>query len=402
MRSDRSPALLVARWCARRVLQGKWWRLKVVLFCTLLVAVLAPPNATTLFNYFSTTRPDIYEPVVNAGLDRFDAIRIKLQDPFAEMARYYPHERQEAKRTYRFTIPLIAGTLGFNLTGALLLGMAAGPVIFWSLSVLASRISRGRLFNLAVCCFASALYLGQSFLLDLSGCFDAWGYAFILLGMVARSPWQAGLMVLLAAFTDERAAVASPAILLYHLALNSSRKPPSLSMLWSGMSVALALAGLAYAGIRILLVRTRGLETFNMAEATHLFSDHGLSLGAFSLFCAWKAGVVLTPFALWSLMRKPGWLGWSILWMVGVAASLHVAYMALDHTRGLTNTTAYLVVLLAWLRHSGTSPSTLLHHLWPACLVSLLSPNVGVHGHIKMVRPLPVEILALLRRLLAW
>jgi hypothetical protein len=391
-----SPLAVCANCFARCILKPQSWRLRLIILCLTFGAILAPPNLTTLRHYQEKARP-AFPAAQDPNLDRWDAITIKVQQPLAEMSRYFDPSRQEANRTFRFSMPLIAHYLGLSTAGALILGLLSGPTLFAGLIAFCQHQRFGRLLTGSVCLTASGLYFGQAWISELNGCFDGWAYAFMVLGLSTKRPLLIALWVTLAGFTDERALAASPLVLLSHL-----RKPgfvPSVrSLIAAGLSpqaLAVFLSWCFILGSRAYMSVRLGLEPKNYTEATFLFSSHNLAYFGLFFFSAWKFLIYLLPvisITLWRRKVERCFIGLVLLFLT---ISCAVALMPLDQTRGLSHSTPYFLVLLTSLVQSGTSLSRITKWLFPIGLLGLALPNIATFDGIRCSRSILVELLNL-------
>jgi hypothetical protein len=391
-----SPIAFCADRFARIILRSRSWRLRLILVCLALGAILAPPNLTTLRHYKEKARA-AYPAPGDADLDRWDAVTIKVQKPFAEMSQYFDPSRQEANRTFRFSIPLIAHYLGLNTAGAMLLGLLSGPALFAALIAFCQRQHFGRLLTGSVCLTASGLYFGQAWISEINGCFDGWAYAFMVLGLSTKRPWLVALWVTLAGFTDERALAASPLVLLFHLG-NGGKIRGARSLIAAGMSpsvLAVIVAWCMVLGFRTYLSRQLGLEAKNYTEATFLFSSHNLAYLGLFFFTAWKFLLYLLPLISIALWRRNGERLFIALVLLGLAGSCTIALMPLDQTRGLSHSTPYFLVLLSCCVRSGMGLSRLTKWLLPTAVLGLGVPNIATFDGIRCSRSILVELLNL-------
>jgi len=394
MRSPTYPLARIARIVAVHLLSGRHWKLKAIAASMMTVALLAPPNLTTLFHYIQ--KPRVYPPTPQSpDLDRWDALSLKIHEPFIELSRYFNPSRQEANRTFRFAIPLIAHYLGLGTGGTLALGILSGPLTFYAILILARRHRAGRLLSFTLCLLAASLYLGQAWLSELNGCFDGWAYCFILMALVATNPVSVFGFVILTAFTDERALAASPLIWLYHLLRLSGPRAVTFRAVFHPVLISILVAWCSVLASRYLLAKEFNWELKNWTEATFLFSDRTLAYFFLYFFSTWKFALYLLPFGLWTLLKRKNQAIPTILLMGGILTSSIIALMPLDQTRGLSNSTPYLFVLFVALQQSGTTNSALLRWLWPCAIFSLLTPNIATYDTIRCVRWLPAEMMNL-------
>lgn len=128
----------------------------------------------------------------------------------------------EAKMAFRLVPPL----MGMSMSGfAPMAGVYAmffiqhglGLAFLYLLLSVVYALTRDRVSSLLVTLAFSLIYLTRAFFYELYGLFDGYAFFFMLLALNARQPYAFILCLSLAFWTDERAIVASPLIILFRL-----------------------------------------------------------------------------------------------------------------------------------------------------------------------------------------
>lgn len=128
----------------------------------------------------------------------------------------------EAKTAFRLIPPLTGMLLSHLAPMAGVYTMFAvqhglGVAFLYLLLSVAYGLTRDRVSSLLVTLAFSLIYLTRAFFYELYGLFDGYAFFFMLLALTARRPYVFALFLSLAFWTDERAIVASPLIILFRL-----------------------------------------------------------------------------------------------------------------------------------------------------------------------------------------
>lgn len=212
------------------------------------------------FSIFLST-PRILNKISDGSLfkdDGWNATFEKSENILAPLTQY-PPENNAAKRVFRLTVPLIIFALG-----------TPPPVVIYCIQLLLGLVLLFLFYKICLrflhwrdsLFFALGLpflYFGRSAWVDLSGWFDTFAFFFLLLGVYTKS-WGWKTILFAAAFwTDERAILAFPALLLWE------NRIPLFNSNWAGLvskyNALLVLPALLYFIGRAILALHCGLET---------------------------------------------------------------------------------------------------------------------------------------------
>ncbi|MFT4032043.1 MAG: hypothetical protein QM669_06455 [Siphonobacter sp.] len=187
------------------------WKLRSVLLFTGLIFLVAFPS----YDRFFTTNHDYYE--------FWQHLSRQVDHPFTQQTGLAPASH-EAKTTFRLVAPLAGKLVGWisPMAGVWFMFLVQHLLGFLFMHVVltyAYRLTANRVTSFLFLGCLSCIYLTRSFFYELYGLFDGYAFAFIMLAVVARSPIQCMAALFFAFWTDERAIVASPLVLLYQLSV---------------------------------------------------------------------------------------------------------------------------------------------------------------------------------------
>jgi hypothetical protein len=240
----------------------------------------------------------------------------------------------------------------------------------------------------------SAIYAGKAAFLQLGGFFDAFAYFFLTVAIAFRNPLLIAVTVLAASFTDERAMVIAPLVLVYWAVRNHKAEGPN----WfTAQSVAVVAALVAAVVIRLVLMLGYGLHIPVGTGKDAGFDVLLRTLPSFQYeFPHVLAGLWLWPlFACILLVRARWWV--TLLLMVGGTAALTgVSFLVLDVDRSLAYSLPVLFVAMAVaaVRHMALGDARSIAIL--GLVISLLFPvnNLlgNVHNRYSVGNLLPIEM----------
>ena len=349
---------------------GRRWKARATLFVLAFSLFRAFPN----YNF-------LREPEVPGTWQR---AAIKTADPMADMARLFPAGSHEAKLTFRITVPLIAHLLHLGQAGQLALFAVSGLLLFLCALTLAEIVTTSRTVALYVTLAIACTWPGMlAFHQLLGGFYDVVALLLLLCAVTARRPAVAAAALFAAAWTDERALLAAPILLLF--AVMRSERP---------RSTALLAATAAYAGSRIWLAHAWGLRTTLAGTGLDLFlrNVHLAPLGVWSgLAGCW----LLVAAALAILAARRRYLEFAaLLFCLGLVTA--PALMVEDLTRSMTYLLPAVFVALHVLARN-ESPLTVERIAQITMLVCVLLPTWFVQsGDVTWILPLPLQLIRLL------
>ncbi len=197
----RIPRLSPGAWIDR-LLSGPRWKLRALLVVLSLSLFRAFPS-------YDALRTDFVQA-------KWRAVQIKFDQPFADTSRLFPPGTHESQLTFRLTAPLLAKTFGLRRNGMLIFFAITGILILYASLHLAHEASKSRRIALFVCLALACVWPGVAAFHELrGGYYDALALCLLLLALSTRRWVVAFLLVFAAAWTDERAVIASFFLLLY-------------------------------------------------------------------------------------------------------------------------------------------------------------------------------------------
>jgi hypothetical protein len=309
---------------------------------------------------------------------------IKIADPAADMARFFPDASHEAKLTFRLTVPLVARVLHLGTAGQLALFAVSGVLLLLCVLNLAEMVTGSRTVALSVTLATACTWPGLlAFHQLLGGFYDPVALWLLLLAMAARRPAIAAATLFAAAWTDERALVAMPLLCLFAVA--RSERPRCLAVL---------AGSLTYVATRIWLAHVWALPTSlgGTGVAVLLHNLHIVPLGVWAgLGGSW----ILVACALTILAARRRYLEFAAL-LLGIGLVTASALVVEDLTRSMAYALpAVLVALNVLVRYE--TPHTVERIAQAAALVCVLMPTWFVQsGDASWMLPLPVQLLRLL------
>jgi len=364
-----------------RQLQKPWWKCRAVILSWIVATFFCSPSA--------------YEFLRTDWRENQQAAVQKIEHPFRDMSDY-PPESTQSKRTFRITVPLIAHLLGLDIIWVYVLQWICGFLLLAVTVRMVHEWFQDRLTAFLATLYLAAVYPGSAAFLEYWSLFDAFAYLFLLLAFYFSSPALIGALVLVAAYTDERALIASPAIILFH----AIRLTPRDSMvrpvaLLNYQTAAVVIGWAFYFIIRSYLASAYDLTTSTGGVGlSSLLNFRQLHVGHIGIWGAFEAGWLFFPLALTELwIRRERWL--AVLWAISLSISLLTAILVQDITRSAS----YLIgsLLLAWLILSRGSnppmePSSPRRLFAVMAAVSLLMLGYRVFGTVSTPVPLPTEL----------
>lgn len=317
--------------------------------------------------------------------------------------------------TFRITNPLVARLLHLNVWHMTVLEIVLGLPFILLLMRLFDRC-----FNDRAPAFYSAAAMAFSYPVlaltcDIDVFWDGWNLWWMLLAMVVPWPPAIVLFTVMAAFGDERAALAMPIVFAWHWHWHQYAKwrgphdrvepesPPSLSISYwrrllapGSRHMAVAWGLLLALGIRLYLMLGVGL---------YLPVDGSNSVGLISVGqnLPWLAlGWFFTFEALWVYWALAlAWLAWRRQWahlfwlLVPAGISIGASALIFDITRSAGYAWPVTVLAAAWLGQSVSRAGLRRLCLWAALLCFLIPACNVFGGHIEAVRwyrPLPIKL----------
>jgi len=273
------------------LLSGERWKAKA----------LAAVVALALFRAFPS-----YDALDSDFVDQtWRHAEAKFDNPLADSGRIFPPEWHESNLAFRLTAPVLAHVLGLRRTGMLIASGIGGLVLLFSVLRVSYSIIPNKRVALFVCLATACAWPGAAAYHELrGGYYDATALCLLLLGLSTASAFLTGLWVFLAAWTDERALIASLFLFLFWI------RKDYLQLRWSrpGKLAAILTAWAGYLALRLYLT------------ANHVFVKlTGTGIGLSTL----ARQVNIVPIGIWTGLGG----GWIIVAAGFIALLLEKRYL---------------------------------------------------------------------------
>jgi hypothetical protein len=355
---------------------GRYWLLET-LFLAVLVSVL-----------FSGGMDEGLWHVTNNYSAAYSS---KIVHPLLDFARIYSPQTHDAKLNFRLTVPVVLHLLGVSQDQRWVLpaltACAACGIIFTS-CLFAFRVTRDRVCGLYVALAVACTYIGSfGFLLY----YDAIAIFQLAIAMLPGLHWSLkGFLVFTASFTDERAFLVSPFLLVQILC--STPAPGSVRARRLKPEALAVLGGMAcYCVGRFALEKFAGL-TSSQEGLTFEYFLFNFDFWHPGIWLALKGGWLLVGIALLSLCQRRQWLplaAFASMTLLTLAGGLLVE----DVMRSIAYVfPAFLIALMIVAAHEKIR--WLRFYCLAAFLISLAAGNYNVWcGQITWFKPLAASAL---------
>ena len=316
-----------------------YWKATVVLVIVMLALLRSVPAYEALNTSF-----------VKAT---WQAAQVKFDHPLTDMAKAFPPASHEAKLTYRITVPLVVYVFRLGPRQVLAMNAALGVLLLYLVLGLAHRITGDRVVAVMVCVAVACCWPGQTAFHEYrGGYYDVLALCLLLLAMSARTPMAVASWTFLAGWTDERALIALPLLLL----AGADRRRRE----------AMFNAGAVSLLLRALLATFYSTPGAGVGPAVFVSQMATVPLG---LWTGLGGGWILVVWSLFSL-QHPVVLATAVGLLAGVAA------MVVGITRSAAYCLPAVFVALAILKHH---PRLRAVAVLAAC-VSVVLPSFYVEG----------------------
>ena len=296
-----------------------------------------------------------------------------------------PAWSHNSKLTFRLFPVLIGKLFSLNKIGFMISLFVVGfLIILTSFSFLISLIKdRYRSFLLTLS--FSLIYAGKCSFLEFRGIFDGYAILFLLLSVFYKNSISIYFFILFAAFTDERALIASGFIFLHYLFLENERPFYKNKYLFS-----ICLSWICYFLIRYILIIYFGFKTSTGGITLNTLANN-FELFPFSIFSLFEGFWIIIIFfyrIFFSISKFNFFLFIIMLFLV-----LTISYLVVDVSRSLVYGSTFIFIAISFItKHKPTLISTKFCVIVLA--ISFLFPCYVVAGnHISWVKPIFLEIL---------
>jgi hypothetical protein len=257
-----------------------------------------------------------------------------------------------SKKVFRLTVPILIRLLHLNKTGILILqGIVGFFFIFFSYK-LANRILKDAVSATMIAAGIMFMYAGRACFVDVSTYFDGWAYFFILMTIYSRNLALTFLFATMAAWVDERGALALVFPLLFHQVNAAKEKDFSLRALTrpSQPTIVVLAAIAGYLSLRLYLTHAFNMHTptgdadFSAFKMNFIHASYGF--GAFTFL---EGFWLLVPIV--ALLAITNGHYSFLLAILGVMGGFSLAvFFVYDLTRSGSHLVASIFILLLYLQ----------------------------------------------------
>lgn len=372
--------------------KSKFWLAKSVIILTIITLFFSFPNYREAFS--KNVKMEVHDSLTQTRVPTImGMVAMQIKDPMMVVRGY--NGAQPEKRQFRLTMPVIGHFLHLNVLGLIILQQLVGILFFGLLILLISNITGDRVIGILMTTGLAFTYLGKASFVDLWPWFDGVAYCLLAAAMYSRKPVLISLFILLAAFTDERALVASALVFFWWKLQNQKESKMSLSTIVMPdlQSFAVVIAWIVYFSIRIFLTKRYGFLTHSgymtgagaAFKITYKYFTFGVLSGIEWFWIYILAGIVLL------LKQKNYMTTFLLISMLGVI--LLIAFDVFDVTKSTTYVFPAIFICLYLFIKNGETIKNLRYFAIIVMILCFLLPSFNISGPIKyMLKPVFFEL----------
>jgi len=357
-----------------RILSGPHWKLKALFAVVVIALFRAFPNYDALqTNFFETKWRDV---------------QIKFDHPLIDTSRIFPAGSHESNLTFRLTVPILAHVFHLHEAGVLIFLAFVGVVLLYLVLKVAFTLSASKRVALFVCLTVACTWPGEAAFHELrGGYYDALALCLLLAALATPSSLLTAAFLFLAAWTDERALIASLFVFLLYACESTGR----LRRFLAGKPAAVVVAAAGYIATRAYLTATHsysltagGVGLSVLAQQTNVIP--------LAIWTGLGGGWILVVLGLLALFRQKRYLA-AAAFCAALLAMIGASLTVVDVTRSMAYCLPAVFVALAALSNSqGIKRVEKLAAISAA--ISLLVPTYYLEGSAGLwwLYPLPMQI----------
>jgi hypothetical protein len=306
----------------------------------------------------------------------FRSMQFQVDNLPCDMGRWFPPDSHESKLTFRLTVPIVARVLHLGKIGLLILYGLTGIALLYMVLVLSEKITGSRQVAFFVCLAIACVWPGETSFHELyGGVYDGVALCLVLLALSTESAPLAGTSLFLAAWTDERALIASAFLLL------CGRR----------RAIAAVIAGAAYLITRLILTKALALAVATGSVGFSVLKSHA-ALIPVGIWTGLGGAWILVVFSVVVLFRRKQY-GFAAGFCGLLGAAMVAAFLVLDVTRTIAYCLPAVFVSLSVLKRY-ESPEKIERLVKIGGVASVLAPTFFVLGNtVLYLYPLPIEII---------
>lgn len=346
------------------LLTGRWWSVKVAATAAALSYLVQSPALIAYHAFF---------------------LKVAYQgDAPLTPLKVTTSSSHEAKLAFRLVPPLLIHVLDLSVVEYYVLQALLGIATLAGIAWLFHRAGYPRTWAAGMTIAIAFTYVGAVWFVDTQPYFDALAASALVLALCVLDPIVVFAGASVALWTDERAIPALGVVALFHLYRRHRRG-----------AVAVGVAMVAYAALRLYLGRHYGLSTGKGEIGPRVFFDYWTAY-PLAIALALEGLWVVIGIAYWRGLQKRNWLvvGAGVL----TAASAAISVMVNDVTRSTVYMLPGIVFAVVWLADLPKAERDRLL-FWPlvACVLCPTAATIVTSGalfsQVSCYYPLPLRLL---------
>ena len=304
-------------WCDVK-LSTKYWVLITVLVSLVISLFCSFPSYQSFDQILKENRP------------------VEVSQQISNLAAYW--QANSGRNTvFRITVPIISMVLGLDIRGAYGLQFLSGILLFYFIARVAERESKSRVLALLITLSVGGIYAGITSFWEFRAKYDGIALLFLVIALWSESPWIITPSLVLSAFTDERAILASSFVFLWWFTKKNDTEKSLARAAFNRQTVSVIIAlGLTLA-IRVVITNLYHVTTYVQANQEFLLLNQ-INMIPMGLWTALEAGWAIVLLAVLVLTRKKQYLILGLFTFFILLQSI-VALSIIDITRSM----AYLL-----------------------------------------------------------
>ncbi len=306
-----------ADWCEVK-LSTKYWVLIIVLVTLFISLFCSFPSYQSFDQILKENRP------------------AEVSQQISNLAAYW-NSNSGRNTAFRITVPIISVLLGLDIRGAYGLQFLSGILLFYFIARIAERESRSRVLALLITLSVGGIYAGITSFWEFRAKYDGIALLFLLIALWSDSPWIITPSLVLAAFTDERAILASSFVFLWWLAKKYDTEKSLVNSAFNRPTVSVIIALVITLAFRLVITNLYHVTTYVQANQEFLLLNQ-INMIPMGLWTGLEAGWAIVLLALLALIRKKQYLILGLFTFFILLQSI-VALSIIDITRSM----AYLL-----------------------------------------------------------
>ncbi|WP_128544335.1 hypothetical protein [Larkinella soli] len=364
---------------------GRRWKVKTSFLCCFLCLLLNNPD------YYSFCSHTSFHPEFKDFEYNWTALYQQIQDPFS--VHLHKITSHQSKRTFRLT-PIFLGKISpFKTALGKIITLFAiqhllGLLFFYLFAHLIYSITKDALFSFLCTLGTSLFYLGNAFFWDTYGWFDGFAYFLLLAGMIGivnKKYFLTFILLSFAYWTDERAIIISPCLLLWDLMYHYNFPQNKDSIKISPFAILYPFSLMIYISARQFLSFTYDMHTpmgFNalVGPKMILINMQAMPFSLIGVFEGYWIFIIRLGFLLFKDRNLKLLLTLGIIF----SASTIISYCVIDVTRSMTYTFPLLIIAMFWCYKSRGSENLNKLSFLATC-VSFIVPDLFFLGKSPVV-----------------